>query len=370
LDDPSLTILKAAVTKAGLMPLMADNTIKLTVFAPTDAGFNAAGITLPVIEGLPVEKVAALVSYHVIPQALTSDKISTDFPNMEYPSMLNPAPSVSPLLRLSTFPARIGNTVWVNNIPAVGADITAVNGVIHKMATVIAPPDTDLWQRISSDPNLTYLEATILRADSGVNAGARLVDALSIAANPSAIGSNLTIFAPTDNAMKAFLTGTIYLSLLSQVVPQPPNAVDSATALGTANFLVATYGTTLITNPYAISPVLGATITPALAKGLVAYHIISSQASPYFPPGERVFTVDVPVTPTPVKTLVNSGIAAHPGLNLQATFGPTGITAMTVKGLANPSASNVLINPLPGGTSDQHYVNGVIHFIDQVLRPQ
>jgi hypothetical protein len=57
---------------------------------------------------------------------------------------------------------------------------------------------------------------------------------------------------------------------------------------------------------------------------------------------------------------------------VQATFGATGVTAATVKGLANTSNSNILINPTPapGGTSDQHYVNGVLHVIDQALRPQ
>lgn len=370
LDDPTLSVLKAAVTKAGLMSLMADNTLRFTVFAPTDSGFAAAGISAPIIGAMPVEQVTALVSYHVVPQTVTTASITTSFPNIEYPSLLNPAPSLSPLLRLSTFPSKRGSTVWVNNIPVVGPDITAVNGVLHKMATVIAPPSADLWSRISTDPNLTYLKATIERADSGVAAGGRLADALNITANPSAIGSNLTVFAPNDVAMKTFLTGTIYKALLAQVVPQPPNPIDSATALGTAKFLVATYGTALITNPYAISPALGAAISPALAKGLVAYHVVSSQSSPYFLPGERVFSVNIPTTATAVKTFVNSGVPAHPGINLQATFGPVGVTAITVKGLMNATASNVLINPLPGGTSDQHYVNGVIHFIDQVLLPQ
>jgi uncharacterized surface protein with fasciclin (FAS1) repeats len=369
LDDPTLTILKAAVTKAGLMPLMADNSLRYTVFAPTDAGFTAVGISIPVINAMPAEQVAALVSYHVVPQAVTTAMISTDFPNMEYPSILNPAPTISPLLRLSTFPSKRGSTVWVNNIPVIGADIMAVNGVLHKMATVVVPPSEDLWTRISNDPNLSYLEATIVRADSGVATGARLLDALSTSANPSAIGSNLTIFAPNDNAMKAFLTGTIYKALLAQVVPQPPNAIDSATALGNANYLVATYGTLLITNPYAISPALGAAITPALAKGLVAYHIVSSQFAPFFPPGERLFSVNLPSTPTPVLTLVNAGFNAHPGVTVKATFGPAGVTAITVKGLANATAANVAINPLPNGTSDQHYVNGIIHIIDQVLLP-
>jgi hypothetical protein len=57
-------------------------------------------------------------------------------------------------------------------------------------------------------------------------------------------------------------------------------------------------------------------------------------------------------------------------VTIQATFGTTGVTAATVKGVANPTASNVLIDPRTNGTSDQHYINGVIHKIDQVLRPQ
>jgi uncharacterized surface protein with fasciclin (FAS1) repeats len=63
-------------------------------------------------------------------------------------------------------------------------------------------------------------------------------------------------------------------------------------------------------------------------------------------------------------------VPAHPGVALKATFGATGVTAATVKGVANPTASNITINPFPGGTSDQNYVNGVLHKIDQVLIPQ
>lgn len=370
LDDPSFSIFKAAVTRAGLMPTLADPTLRFTVFAPDDAAMTASRITLDVINALPAQQVAGLVMYHVIPQLLPSASIPETFPNLQYPSLLNPAPAVSPFLRLTNFPSKRGAIAWVNNIPIIAADLTAVNGVVHKVARVVAPPTKDLWSRIDTSASLTYLKAAITRADSGVAAGGRLQDALNTGVNPSAIASNLTIFAPNDAAMKVFLTGAITKALLAQVTPQPPNAVDSATAFGTASFLVATYGTVLLTNPYAISPALGATITPTLAKGIVAYHILSSQSGKFAPPGIRVFSVNIPTAASNVKTLLNSGVAIHPGLTVQATFGPIGVTAIMVKGAANATASNVLINPLPGGTSDQHYVNGVIHIIDQVLLPQ
>jgi len=62
-------------------------------------------------------------------------------------------------------------------------------------------------------------------------------------------------------------------------------------------------------------------------------------------------------------------------VGLKVTFtGPTTITSATVKGVgaANTTASNIAINPTPdpNGTSDQHFINGTLHKIDQVLFPQ
>ncbi len=41
----------------------------------------------------------------------------------------------------------------------------------------------------------------------------------------------------------------------------------------------------------------------------------------------------------------------------------------TVKGLFNPTAANIIINPLPGGSSRQRYTNGLLYQINQVLSP-
>lgn len=382
LDDPSFSLLKAAVTKAGLIPALSNPAARFTVFAPDDAAITASltpilppGVTPAMyIEGLTQVQAAQLIQYHVLPQVVKASTIGTGFPNFQYPSMLNPAPSVSALLRLTTFPSvRAGLGAWVNNVPVTGADIEAVNGVLHKVFRIVMPPSTDLWASIHSATDLTYLQAAIARADSGVAAGARLQDALNTSVNSSAIGANLTVFAPTDAAMSAFVTGAITQALVNQGFPL-------ATAQAVAAGLVGAFGPTIISNPSSIPDVppippgtnigarLAAVLTPTLAKGIVAYHVISSQSGTYAPPGLRVFSVNLPTTATNAKTLLNSAVAVHPGVTLQASFaspvpGISVVTSATVKGAANATASNVT-------SPDNHCINGVIHKIDQVLLPQ
>ena len=363
LDDPNFSILKAAVKKAGLLPTLSVPTLRFTVFAPDDAAFTASGISAGVVAFLDTATITGLVKYHIVPQVIAASSIPSSFPNFQYPTILNPFPAASPLLRLTTFPSvRAGVGAWVNNVPIIATDIQAVNGVLHKVARVVAPPSQDLWTKINTEPDLTYLKAAINRADSGVDVGKRIQDALQIRPdNFAAFGANLTLLAPTDDAMKAFLIGAITQALVSQGLPP-------AMAQGQATFLVTTYGTLILTNPYALSPVLGAAITPRLAQGIVVYHILSSQSGTFALPGIRAFSVNLPATATAVKTLLNSVVAAHPGITVQATFvslapGVSVVAAATAKGAANATASNLT-------TLDVHCVNGVMHKIDQVLRPQ
>jgi hypothetical protein len=144
------------------------------------------------------------------------------------------------------------------------------------------------------------------------------------------------------------LTAQITQALMAQ-------GMDQATAQATATALASS--PSVFTNPATAS-----VLTPQTVKGLVVYHLL----------GSRAFSVNIPTSATSVPTLLNTAIPTHPGVALQATFGATGVTAAMVKGAANATASNVQINPTPApnGTSDQHYINGVIHIIDQVLRPQ
>lgn len=349
LADPNYSILKAAVTKAGtnITNLLSDKSAVFTFFAPDDAAFQRSGIlTTAHLAGFRSGQLDTLLRYHLIGgQKLTSANISSNFPNLQEPTMLALAPpsaSLPPGLRMSIFPSKRGSNLFVNNIPITQADIAVANGVVHRVAALVAPPSQFLWNRINTDPDLTYLKAAIMRADSGAAASSSLQAALL---NPAA---NLTIFAPNNLAFQQILTGQITLALMAQGMPQA-NAVATATALA---------GSPDVFN----NPALFSVLTATTVKGIVVYHIL----------GVRAFSVNIPTTATSTPTLLNSAIPAHPGVSVQAVFGATGVTAATVKGAANPSPSNILINPTPAnnGTSDQHYINGVIHIIDQVLRPQ
>jgi uncharacterized surface protein with fasciclin (FAS1) repeats len=251
------------------------------------------------------------------------------------------------------FPGKQGLTNFANNIPLVQADIEVANGIIHRASLILLPPSQVLWQRIATDPDLTYLKAAVERADDG-NAAKPLQSALS---NPAA---NLTLLAPTNLSFQQLLTGQITQALISM-------GLDTATATAQATGLASTPDVFK-------NPALASVLTPTNVTGLVVYHLLAEQTSSTTSPfqGIRVFSINIPSAETNSFTLLNSAIAAHPGVKVQATFGFAGVIAISAKGLANQTPSNVEINPTPapGGTSDQHYINGVLHKIDQVLRPQ
>lgn len=87
LNDPNFSILKAAVTKAGLLPAVSDKNSVFTVFAPNNDAFTRSGVSAGLINVLPASTVASIVQYHVIPgRSITSSAIPTTFPNVQMPT--------------------------------------------------------------------------------------------------------------------------------------------------------------------------------------------------------------------------------------------------------------------------------------------
>jgi uncharacterized surface protein with fasciclin (FAS1) repeats len=277
-----------------------------------------------------------------------------------------PSPNTNPLIRFSSFISRRGAAAWVNNIPVSVPNLAvASNGVIHGIPAILLPPSKNIWETIDTDPQLTYLKAAINRADQ-----AAVVPADSLRVALKNFGLNATVFAPTDAAFRAFLTGAIAQYLISQ-------GTDPAIAATQAAGLVTLAGTTILTNPASIvvpglpsvGAVLNSVISPTNVKGILVYHVLSSQYGAFAPPGLRVFSANLPTTPTNVKTLLNTVVTAHPGLTVSASFTGPVATEATVKGALNPTAANIIIMPPPAMSHDLHQVNGVIHKIDQVLIP-
>ena len=307
----------------GLVPLTAP-----------DAVFSAF-----ITANIPVATAAAIVMYNTVPQSINFGTLTGAFPNFQYPSILNPAPQVSALLRLTTFPSnRNGN--FVNNVPVISTAKNAANGSFYEVAALVAPPQQFLWDRINTDADLTYFKAAIERAD----------------ADP--------FFTRYHKFIKQYWRKLYCICSYQRCYPASAfwcylqgllaMGVDQATAFAQATALASTPA--------------GFNVLPTqTVLGLVLYHILFADPKT----GSRAFTNNFPTTLTNYTTLLNMGVPVHPGVGLQATFltAPPFVTA-TVKGAVNATASNIVINPFPNGSSDQHYINGVLHKIDQVLLPQ
>ena len=334
--------MKAFVTAAtgGFIPSTAND----TVFARFISGIGAPS--------LPIASAAGIVSYNIIPQKYDTASIPNVFPNFPVGTSIFLSPA-APFLTLRTFPSKRPGILRVNTLPmTTPLNVQAVNGIIHHVASLVTPPAISfLWNRIDADvapsTGLTYLRAAIIRADSASNGGgAARPGALEAALTNAA--ANLTVFAPTDAVFQATLTALITQGLIAQSVPP-------ATAAAQAAFLAST--------PAVFSnPLLFGTLSATAVRGLLVYHLFSN----------TTFTANFPTTPTRYPTLLNTAIAAHPGLELNATFTGAFASTATVKGLGNATAANIIINgaPAPNGSSDQFYINGTLHKITQVLLPQ
>jgi len=347
------------IVRGGMLAAINNKATTFTMFVPNNAAMRqfitaiSGGLVPPgspdavfsgfITANIPVATAASIVSFNMIPQSIKTTSIPNTFPNWFYPTNLNPTtgtPGFNPLVRLLTFPStRNGN--WINNIPLIAVNAATANGIIHTAAAMPAPPSKVLWQKIATDPDLTYLATAVQRADSGVapTTSASLVWVLSN------FGPNVTVFAPNNAAFQALIFGLVY----QQVFAATGNA---ALATATANGAVAAGPAFLNTN----------NVSTQLVKGIVVYHLL----------GNRAFLNNFPTTATAYPTLLNSGIPTHPGITLTCTFTGSFVTAASVKGLANATASNILINPTPepNGTSDQFYINGTLHKINQVMLPQ
>lgn len=340
---PDNNVVKAFINAAsgGLIPLSAPNALFSTFISTS----------------LPAASAAAIVNYYTIPQRFTTSAFVHPFPNLELPTSVIAVPG-NPLARLRTYISKNPSTgfYYVNNIPLTATDFIVGNSVIHHIAALIPPPQRMIWERLNTDSALTIFKAAINRADSGLTA----TSPGSLIGGFQNFGANFTIFAPTNAAMKATIS-----ALTGGAIPvAAPDAVFIG-FLGSAN------------------------ISTLNVKGLVVYHLLGSRTAVGAPvSGIRAFTVNVPTSPLPVLTFLNNPGPAvnHPGVTLMATFTGPVASSVTVKGLVNATPANVLLNGTPDltasygatppalpikytGTSDQHYINGVLHYINQVLRP-
>ena len=329
--DANYSFLKAAADRAGtgITNLLRDSSAVFTMFAPTNAAFIASGIPsiAAINAGFRTGQLDTLLKYHIIPgQKYTASAIPATFPNLQSPTAFVLS---APFFRMSSFPSKQGASVYVNNLPITTPDITVANGVVHAIPFVLLPPDKVIAQITGADPDLTYFNAAVARADSGQTADLSKFSYLM--AYPPV---NFTVFAPTNAAFVALLTASITQALVAQGVPL-------ATAQAQAAALAST--------PAVFSnPALYGALSAQTVRALIAYHVL----------GVKAYGINVPTASTNVATQ----LVVAPGTPAFTVAVQRTGTAVTVKGNVNTTASNVT-------TADLNAINGIVHKIDQVLRP-
>ena len=363
LSDPNYSTFIAAVTKAGLLDVLTNADGRYTIFAPNNAAFTASGIPAEAIAMLPAEQLRSILQYHIIGgQTLRAANFSEKFPNNYYQSMLmlqEPNAAIPMGYRMPIFISRTGNTLYANNIPVTQTDIVGSNAVIHRVARIIAPPQTTLWGFLDTASNFEYLKAAVLRADSGnATAGTRLQDYLALGA------ANFTLFAPSDEVFQATLYNLVYPRVYqqtygavyaAQIAAGAPEAMATAaaTAYADANAPLATQqmvGTPEVFN----NPALQSTLTATLVKGLVSYHLL----------GNRAFVANFPAGESAYPSVAG---AVLPNVSVNKTA-----TGLQVRGPGNVvEAAPGMIVPYYADvvSGDRHFVNGVLHVVNRILLP-
>ena len=193
--DNGFTALVAAADKAGLVPALSDPGAGLTVFAPTDAAFDALATSLgfadanAMVAALDAATLAKILSYHVLPERKDAAALAAGGATQ---ATLYNFPGTTP--STLTVDATSGVTVTdaAYNTATVGpADVAASNGVVHVIDKVLVPPGVlTVVQMAQTNPAFSILVEAVVSAD--------LAGALS-AAGP------FTVFAPTNDAFAAAL---------------------------------------------------------------------------------------------------------------------------------------------------------------------
>ena len=371
--NPNDSLFYRLLVRSGLTATLNDLTKSFTIFAVDNAGMRifvnaASGGLVPIAAPdavhsnfiatlLPVASAAGIVQYNTIGQKFTAASFGSSFPNYPLTTQIILDPT-QPFVRMNIFPVRGTPYSYVNNLPITGVDQAAANGIIHHTYSIVAPPTATLKTVIAGEATLSYFRAAVTRADSGSVGLSRFDSLLNYGV------TNMTVLAPNNSAFQTLIFGLVFQGYLS-TRPLPYTATDTAIAIATANGAVAAGPAFLSTN----------NVSTALVRGIIAYHLLASLTtsitSPY-QPNIRVFSVNIPSTPTFVKTLVNGSFATHPGIRASATYlGPFAVAAtFTGLGTFPPGGAPYSGAPANAVAIDKHAVNGVYHIIDKVLLPQ
>ncbi len=187
--------LEAAVVRANLQTTLSGSG-PFTVFAPDNAAFSAAGITTSVLNSLSPAQVQSILLYHTLGSRVNAANVPA-----------GPNAKVTTASGDSVFVTRDARGVFVNGVQVTSADISADNGVIHRIGRVLNPPVGNIVETAVAS-GLDSLVKAVTRATTAAGGDPTLAGTLGSA--------TLTVFAPTNAAFTQLL-GALSLTDINQI---------------------------------------------------------------------------------------------------------------------------------------------------------
>ncbi|HSZ35410.1 MAG TPA: fasciclin domain-containing protein [Puia sp.] len=197
--DTSLSIYNAAITKANDASLFT-STDSVTVLAPTNDAFRAAGITASTINSMSSSAVDSLLRYHFISQ-------SADLNAGKYTSFTSTLGS--PIYGY-------GGTTdsnYFNGAQATRVTIPGSNATLYRLNSPLGIPYSSAGNYFTADTSLSYYNAALTRTglDPSANSGWTTVLAPT---NSAFVAAGYPTIASIQNADSAKLRTTLMYNML------------------------------------------------------------------------------------------------------------------------------------------------------------
>jgi uncharacterized surface protein with fasciclin (FAS1) repeats len=223
---PEFSTLVAALEKTGLTSTL-NQTGSFTVFAPTNDAFNAflTANGYANLEAVPTAALKEILLNHVVSGTNLANSLTTGYVKTLGKGAASSTNTLSMYVDIS------GGMVKLNGVSTVTqADITATNGVIHKVNAVIGLPT--IVTHAAANTNFTTLV--------GLLTSQNLVATLN-----GTSGSPFTVFAPSNAAFTTFETQNP--GVLGSLTSAQVTSVLTYHVVGGANVLSNAIPTTPIT---------------------------------------------------------------------------------------------------------------------------
>ena len=212
--NANLSVLVAALQRANLDAVLADENGDFTVFAPTNGAFTQllSDLGATSLDDIDDATLTAVLLNHVVAGEVTSNALTTGYVNSL--SENNEGDNLSLYIDTS-------NGVTVNGVSDVTtADVQATNGVVHVVDTVILP--ADLTTFATADSNFSTLLSALI-ADPSFTFVPTLTTPVGTSPAP------FTVLAPTNAAFD---------DLLAELGANSLADIDTATLQAVLNYHV------------------------------------------------------------------------------------------------------------------------------------